>query len=219
MVPAVLRADVPVVPDADEAQRWARRELADPIYHERESIADAVLRWIMERLAELNDAVSGVDGRAAALVLGGLALVAVVVVLLVVGPVRRSRARGDSAQVLVDDTRTAAQMRADADRAAADGRWRDAVLDRFRAVLRSLEERAVLDERPGRTAHEAAVDGAAALPAVGDALHTASRLFDDVAYGDVEPAAQDDAWLRELDATVQRTRPQRATAAEPVGAP
>ena len=65
----------------------------------------------------------------------------------------------------------------------------------------------MLDERAGRTAHEAAVDASAALPSCADGLHRASRLFDDVCYGDADATADDDAWLRELDRTVAATRP------------
>ena len=83
-----------------------------------------------------------------------------------------------------DDDRTAAQLRADADAAAARGDWRSAVIDRFRAVVRSLEERVVLDVRPGRTADEAAAVAGLRFPAEADALRRGARLFDDVCYGD-----------------------------------
>ena len=38
------------------------------------------------------------------------------------------------------------------------------MIERYRALVRSLEERGLVDERPGRTADEAAAEGAAALP-------------------------------------------------------
>lgn len=199
--------DVPVVPDADTAREWARQELADPIYHQRESLLTSVIRWVMERFAELQGALDGMDGRAAAVVLGSLVLIAVLVVLLVAGPVRRSRRVRTSTEVFVDDSRTAAEIRASADALAAAGRWSEAVLDRFRAVLRSLEERAVLEERPGWTADEATAEAAAALPSRADDLRRASRLFDDVCYGDVAAGPEEDAWLRAVDTAVRDTRP------------
>jgi hypothetical protein len=199
--------DVPVVPDADTAREWARQELADPIYHQRESLLASVIRWVSERLAELQGALDTMNGRVAALVLGSLVVVAVLVVLLVAGPVRRSRRVRTSTEVFVNDGRTAAELRASADALAAAGRWSEAVLDRFRAVLRSLEERAVLEERPGWTADEATAEAATALPSHSDDLRRASRLFDDVCYGDVAAGPTEDDWLRAVDAAVRDTRP------------
>jgi len=217
VVPALLAVlagvvtEVPVDPDAETARRWAEQELADPIYHRGESLLQVVLRWIQERFAEAQNALSTMDGRSAALVLGSVVIVGVVVTLLVVGPVRRSRrSQRSSVEVFVDDNRTAAELRRSADTLAAAGRWSEAVLDRFRAILRSLEKRAVVDERPGRTAHEAAVQAAAVLPPCAADLHRASRMFDDVCYGDVEARRDDDAWLRQVDDAVQNTRPVAA---------
>jgi len=208
---AGVLTEVPVDPDAETARRWAEQELADPIYHRGESLLQVVLRWIQERFAEAQNALSTMDGRSAALVLGSVVIVGVVVTLLVVGPVRRSRrSQRSSVEVFVDDNRTAAELRRSADALAAAGRWSEAVLDRFRAILRSLEERAVVDERPGRTAHEAAVQAAAVLPPRAADLHRASRLFDDVCYGDVETGRDDDAWLRQVDDAVRNTRPVAA---------
>ena len=102
----------------------------------------------------------------------------------VAGPVRaRVAGRPRPWSSSGDDARTAAELRAAADAAAARGDWSTAVLERFRAVVRSLEERALLDDRPGRTAHEAAEAAAARLPARAAELRRAARLFDDVCYG------------------------------------
>ena len=217
----LTRAEVPVVPDAETARRWATSELADPIYHRRESLLDLALRWLLERFAEMQGALGNVDARLAALVLAVVVAVGVLIALAVAGPVRRAqRARRGSVELFVDDERTAAELRASADALAAAGRWREAVLDRFRAILRSLDERAVLDDRPGRTAHEAAVEAADALPPCAADLIRASKLFDDVCYGDSHATSDDDAWLREVDAVVRSTRPNgRRTLADPLAVP
>ncbi|MBU5424084.1 DUF4129 domain-containing protein [Cellulomonas hominis] len=201
-----VAAQVPVVPDADEARRWIERELADPVYHQQPSILRRVLDW----LGELFDGASGValgDVGTLLVVVGALAVV-VVVTFLVTGPVRRSRRLARAGAVLGDDDRrSAADLRTAADAAAARGDWAAAVADRFRAVVRALEERTVLDERPGRTAHEAVEAAGARLPAHATDLRTAGRLFDDVVYGDRTPGPGDDAALRELDARLAATRP------------
>jgi hypothetical protein len=207
--------EVPVIPDADTAREWARRELADPIYHEGESWLVRFLRWLEELLADVARGMGALDPTAAVVTLAVLAIVVTVVVLLWTGPVRRSRTTRGSGAVFEDDARTAAEIRASADAAAAAGRWGEAVVERFRAVLRSLEERAVLDERPGWTADEAAAAAGAVLPTCADDLRRASRLFDDVRYGDRPARADDDAWLRVLDRTVAATRPVPRADAQP----
>ncbi len=213
--------EVPVDPDAETARGWAEAELANPIYHERESLLMAAIRWLLERWADAQVAVRGVDPRTAALVLGTLVLIGVLVVLVVAGPVRRARrAERASVELFGDDVRSAAELRAGADAHAAAGRWSEAVLDRFRALLRGLEERALVDERPGKTAHEAAAEAAAVLLDQAEDLLRGSRLFDDVCYGDAAATADDDAWLRALDRAVQGARPQvRASAADVLVAP
>lgn len=207
-------ADVPVDPDGDTAREWARRELADPVYHQSETLLQQALDRLMRWLNEAQDAVAGLDGRMAAVALVAVLIVGGLVVLAVVGPVRRSRRVRTSVEVFVEDARTAAELRASADALAADARWDEAVLDRFRAILRSLEERAVLAERPGWTADEATAEAAVALPPCSDDLRRASRLFDDVCYGDSHAAPADDAWLRVLDRTVADTRPVTSAAVE-----
>jgi hypothetical protein len=204
--------DVPLDPDADQARRWLQDELLDPAYHVQPTLLERALTWIQEQLAHLQDLLSSVDSRSASVSVVLVLVAVAALALIVAGPVRRARRVGRRASntVLDDDTRTAAQLRADADAHAAAGRWAAAVLDRFRAILRSLEERVVLDERPGRTADEAAVAAAARFPALAGALVAAGALFDEVCYGDVVPAAEDDRRLRELDATLARTRPTRA---------
>jgi hypothetical protein len=217
-VPGVpgLRTDVPVDPDAETAREWLRAELADPVYHERPNLLQRAWDWILEQLAQAQDAVGGLDTRVATLIAVGILVVAVAIALVVAGPVRRARRdRRASVDVFGDDTRTAAELRAAADAAAAQGRWSDAVLDRFRALLRSLEERVVLEARPGRTADEGAREAGVRLPACAEDLTRAARLFDDVCYGDADATAEDDAWLRALDTRVAATRPAAVAGEQP----
>ena len=203
----VLRApEPPVTPDAGTARRWAVEELARPEYHERRSLLQRVLDWLLEQLEKVQQNVH-LDGVTIAVV----GVVAVALVLLVAwwvaGPVRSGRASAGRSVLADDDTRSAAQLRAAADAAAAAGDWSTAVLERFRAVVRDLEERTVLDERPGRTAHEATLDAGTRLPEVAAALVAGGRLFDDVAYGGRAAGPDDDASLRALVPAVSAARP------------
>ena len=199
-------AGVPVEPDAATGRRWATEELLDPVYHEQRSLLRRLLDWIGEQLAGLQTpaALSPV----AVLVVAAVIVAVVVVAFLVAGPVRLSRRGVSDRRVLdADDVRTSDEIRAAADAAAARGDWALAVLERFRALVRDLEERTVLDERAARTAHEAALAAAGRLPALGEDLVAAGRTFDDVAYGDVPATADDERRLRDLAARVRQTRP------------
>lgn len=83
----------------------------------------------------------------------------------------------------------------------------------MRALVRALEERALLDPRPGRTADEAASEAARPLPGHAARLHTAARDFDDVTYGG---RTADEATYRKmsaLDDDLRRTRPHLAASA------
>ncbi|MBD8080722.1 DUF4129 domain-containing protein [Cellulosimicrobium arenosum] len=200
-----LRGDVPVQPGADEARRWLVHELAKPEYAQDPSLLERFLDWF----TGLFDGAPTLDLHRG---LAALAVVAVVVVVAVVayrvaGPVRLSRKGAPSAVVLDEDDRSAAELRAAADSAAAAGDWATAVLERFRAVVRSLEERALVEPRPGRTAREAAEAGGDRLPDVAADLTTAAHLFDDVCYGKRTVGPDADASLRALDARAAATRP------------
>lgn len=203
--------DVPVEPDADEARRWLERELLDPVYDDSPSLLERILDWVGSLFDDVP--VLGLDGRVAALVVVVLLAVVAGIALWVAGPVRRTRRPAGGGAVLGgDDTRTAAQLRAAADAAAAREDWHAAVAERFRAVVRALEERTVLDERPGRTAHEAVEAAAYRLPSSAAVLRDAGRLFDDVVYGDQPAGPADDARLRAADAAVAAERPVGAQA-------
>lgn len=210
-LPALLGADAPVTPDADQARRWVVEELADPVYHHRPSLLEQVMEW----LGDLFDGIEGlpVSGPGALVVVLAVVAAVTLVAFWIAGPVRRSRTvRGDRSLRALDDARSAAELRAGADRAAGAGDWDTAVAERFRAVVRSLEERAVLDERPGRTAHEAVEAAAPRFAALACRLRSGATVFDDVVYGSVPATAADDDALRVLDTDLTAARP--ATAAD-----
>lgn len=196
-------------PTRDEAQRWARHELSDAVYAQHQpGWAERALLWVWHQLDDLR-LPAGPDGRGGLVILLALVLLVVLVIWLRTGPMRGPSTRGRQQAVLDGPTRTAAEHRALADQAADQGRWPDAVRERFRTVVRALEERGLLDELPGRTAQEVAADGGRALPTLQAQLREAARLFDDVCYGSRAATEGHDQLLRRLDAQV-------ASAAAPV---
>jgi Domain of unknown function (DUF4129) len=194
---------VPIEIGRQAAAAAARAELAKSVYAEkRPPLLMVALQWVVEHiellLARAADAAPG-----GWLGLALLAVISALVVALVLwhsGPVRRT-AKAEGA-IFVGGTRSSAEYRQAADRAAAAGAWAEAVRERFRALVRAMEEREVLDGRPGRTADEAAIDGAGAFPSLATDLTRAAATFDDVVYGGLAAGPVDDARLRELDRAV-----------------
>ena len=199
--------DVPITLGRDEAQRLARVELANPVYTgDDEPWVQKVLRWVLEKIGSLLDTVGGTSP------LGwfGLLGVALLVAIVVIAVRRRtgSLSRGASSDLLfASGDRSAADLRAEADRYAAAGAWAEAVRSRLRAVVRDLEDRGVVDARPGRTADEIARDSGRALPSVAADLRAAARLFDDVWYGGRTADSASYARLVAVDDAVAAARP------------
>jgi hypothetical protein len=198
------------------ARAAAERELAKRIYHLDdpswlERLIGAVLSWLGELIGAAVDVTVG--GAGGLLLLGLVILALVTAARLGFGPLRardfltdrRSGAR----------TRTAADYRAEAESSAQRGAWRDAVRARFRAVVRELEERGVIDPRPGRTAGEVAREGGAAVPVIATQLRAAADVFDEIWYGDRPAGEPAYRRLAEVDDTIRTTRLTGA----PVGTP
>ena len=199
--------DVPVTLGREQAQQLARLELAKADYQQAQgSWVQRVLQWIIDTISSLLDRAVSVSpiGWFGVVLLVGLVVLVVVLVRRRTGRLERGRA----AVALFDDaSRRAAELRADAERFAAAGAWAEAVRARLRAVVRDLEERGLVDVRPGRTADEIAVDAGMALPSVSADLRTGARLFDDVWYGGRTADAETYARMVAVDEAVARARP------------
>lgn len=208
---ALLRkaGEVPVDLSRDEAREAARRELADPAYSQDDpGLLERLLIWVEQELRELlaQAAAATPGGWQGLLVLAILIVVIAAVVRYRLGPLARraARSRDDlfgTAELTADDHRRAA------DRAAARQDWADAVRERLRAIIRDLEERDLLDPRPGRTADEAARDAGGVLPELRQDLLRAASVFDEVWYGGRPATPAMHEILRDLDSRVARSRP------------
>lgn len=198
-----LPADVPATPDAEEARRAAQEELSKAVYQQRESLLSRALRWLFQHLdpSEVVPAVPEWLSILLVIVIVAALLVAIILLLTRVTAARRSRNRAD---LLFEDDRDAATLTRAANEAADRGDWVTAVVERFRAIIRSLDERGAIEDYPGMTAHEAAhLAGYAVGPLAGD-LREGADLFDAVRYGHVVSAPSQDAWMRDLAERVAR---------------
>ena len=204
----VLLTDVPVDIDRDAARRAAAEELSDPKYGDaRPNILQQIGQWLGEQLEKLLNGLSSVvpGGIFGLLLILALLIVLVVVVRLRTGKIARAASAGRA--VFGATRKSADDYRHSAAEAASAGRYDDAVRDRFRAVVRALEERALLDARSGRTADEAAAEAGVLLPNVAAELRQGARLFDDVHYGGRDGTEAAYRALTELDERCRRERP------------
>ncbi|MFD8703473.1 DUF4129 domain-containing protein [Kitasatospora sp. NPDC059648] len=214
-------AGAPVTVPRDPARDAARDELLNAEYHKNDpTVLERVVDWIWDHIDRAMGSISG-DGTD-----GTTGLVLFLVVAAVIGAALwwRLGAPKRAARTVLgvygsDGPRSAGHYRADAAGHAAAGRWSEAVREQMRALVRALEERTLLDARPGRTADEAAAEAGRALPEHAAALAAAARTFDDVAYG--ERTADQAAYqlLLDLDRTLESARPVLAHASAAASVP
>lgn len=216
---AALPAEAPLDPDRDEARRLLEEELATSRYQPQEEAEtpewlEALYRWF----AELFDSLGGETTVPWWIVVVVVVVIAVIVLAFLVFGVPRLRARstvrGAGDELFeAHDRRDAAAMRRAAEAAAREGRWDEAIAERFRAIARSLHERTLVSTLPGSTAHDVARRASVPLPEHAAALVRAAHDFDAVRYlgdrGDRDRYAS----LVELDGAVQRARPVLETPA------
>ncbi|XBH22016.1 DUF4129 domain-containing protein [Jonesiaceae bacterium BS-20] len=194
---ALIWADAPpLTPDADTAQYWLRQELSQGIYQQKESLFERVLRWISQWLDSLQ---LGPVSSLAPLIIIIVLVVAVVLAIVIAGPLRRRALAQKSAAVFDDATTTATQHRQQAQVEASAGRFAEAILQMFRAIVRSAEERVIISEQLGRTAVEAAAAIGQGMPEYATELTRAAGLFDTIFYGHQQATRADFDQLAQLD--------------------
>ncbi|WGW10697.1 DUF4129 domain-containing protein [Saxibacter everestensis] len=211
-------SDPPLQPSDDEARRWVLEELGKPEYRQ----GDVTL---LERIgATIERFFSSFDGPGVPVSPVGVVILIVVVVGLIgvavwwAGKPRR-RGLGASANAVfdVDSTLSAAAHRNLAERAARIGDWQVAIRERFRAIARELEERTIIEPRPGRTAHEIATEAGPILPEIADRLLGGAGIFDDVCYGSRPASAAQYGELKSLDQSTAKAKPEFDAAAPAAG--
>ena len=205
-----MSAEPPVLPDAEEARRWAAEELAKPEYRQAapgwlESFWEGILEWLRSLDA------SSADAGPLPSSLIGIAIAVVIAAGVMLARPRLNAKVRQAREVFGTDSSllTAADYRQRAETAAAAAKWGDAVVDRFRALVRSAEDRTILNPQPGRTADEVARELALPFGAYAHRLNHAARTFDAVRYGN-HPALQADyLGIAGLDAELESARPAR----------
>ena len=214
--PQVLAADALT---RDGARSEAKDELSRAIYDDaKPSLLLRALDWLIGHIQELlTRASSATPGGAFGLLLIVALLALGIVVAVRLGAIRRPQSAGDGLDAPA--AVTADQLRGEAEQLARDGRFADAVRTRLRAVVRTLEDRALIEPRPGRTATEVARDAGTVAPTLRPALDAAAGTFSEVWYGGRPASAEDYRVVVDLDDALRRHRPTPGQAPAPADHP
>jgi Domain of unknown function (DUF4129) len=192
----------------DEARELLIRELAKDEYQEaKPGLLEEVLLRISEWFTDLVNSLEGASPNLGTLFILLAVLLVIGVAVWLVRPRRNARAE-DAGQVFDDDAAlSAAEHRRHAQAAAARGDWNEACTERFRALVRSMEERVVLAVQPGQTADEAAGRIGPAFPGFASEVQKAAAVFDAVRYGKLPASEADATAVARLDEQLQASRP------------
>jgi hypothetical protein len=194
-------------PGPAEARKWLSDELQGSDYHS--PWVESSLRWIVDQLTKLLDGANRLANGGLSLVVTVLvALVTTALLVWVLPRVRREPVVGhQDGAVIVDPTVTASTYRDLAARALADGRYDAAVLEGFRAIAKDMSDRTLLDDAPGRTAHEVSLELSRPFPDFAGRLAQAANLFDAVRYGHRSATKDGAAQVLRLDSELAKARP------------
>lgn len=195
----------------DGARDEARRELSKGVYEPTrrplwQRVVNHILDWLNRRSQGVHSS-TGVPPVLQWFILALLIVGVIVLVVYVTGGLRRS-ARSEDLFAGESGPTTAEQHRKRADEHAAAGRYAEAIRERMRAIARELEDRGVLDNRPGRTADEIAAEAGGLVPGIRSDLRRAAWIFDEVWFGERTATA---AWDGEMAAVDTRIRQAQLT--------
>lgn len=212
---ALVPGSTPVDLTREQAQRAAELELADPAYQAaKPGLLQRGIQWLIEQVEELaQQAADAAPGGWLGIL--GLALAIVTAVLFVrwrLGPVRGSAV----VRFEVDPQVSAAQYRSRAEQDAAAGRWGQAVSQRMQALVRTGQERGLIDGHPGWTADEVATSIGGQVPGCADALAAAARTFDEIRYGGRPGSATTYRIVAGAEESLLAAKPEGRGSAEPL---
>jgi len=181
------------------------------------SLAARVRGWVAEQIGRLIEAVAGTGG---ASLVGSLLLTAAVVVAVVLALRFARGLRPDPALAPVTADRVgrqAADWAAEADAHAREGRLREALRCRYRALVAALAAAGAVDETPGRTTGEYLAEVARRRPDAVSDVAAVTAAFDASWYGHarVDETTLDEVRRRTdaVRAALGRHRPVAAPAA------
>lgn len=184
----------------DGARSAAQLELSKHGYHRPDqSLTQHGASWLAHKVGDLLSAAERhAPGKGFGLFVI-VVLIALVIVAVSVRARRMQRIAKTPPPILDAEAASPTDHRHRAAEFADREEWAQAVREWLRAITRELEDRGVLDPRPGRTAAELCLEAGAKLPAIAQDLRRATTSFDAIWYGGRDATAADEQLLRSLD--------------------
>lgn len=203
--------------DRDAAYEAAQNELAKAIYPKAspiERLFELIDEWFYRLILKGSTFPGGWFTISVLLIL----LIAAVVVAIRIARRTMRTNRGADYPLFGAGELSAAQHRETAESYAAKGDWAAAIRHRLRAIARQLEEDAVLNPVPGRTANELARDAGQQFAELTPQLIAAANAFNDVTYGERLGTEAGYRMVAALDDQLQARQFTAATTSTSVGA-
>lgn len=176
----------PLTPSSEEARDWATQELSRSVYSTEPSLWERIWDWIWDVIDKILSQGEGLDNIVMPVVLFS-AIAAIIFIAIAFGRnVRRTSettSPADAAMWDENDERPADSIRVAAHEAARAADFSLAVVEAYRALVRSVEERDIAATGAGMTALEAAGVVARPFPTHRDQLFSAAQLFNAGLYG------------------------------------
>lgn len=200
-------------PTADEVRDAARDVFDRPEFQREKPLLERFLEWLARQFDGLFPETTTSRTPQGGTVMGPwmqfflwFALVVVVALLVwaLVVAIRRSsgrrRKKTTTPDVAIDieEQRTVSEWKSMAERYEAEGRWKEAVLARYRELVRRLIDDDVLPAVPGRTTRELCSDMASARIDLADAFDEATTLVELPWFADAPTGPEENARFRAL---------------------
>ncbi|XCB30656.1 hypothetical protein RQN30_04545 [Arcanobacterium hippocoleae] len=191
--PLILQSDyTPAAPDAEQARKLAVEELSRVKYQTNDSLWDRLLEWFSSLLDRL---FSGQTGSLSISEILTLVLIGIVIIALIIFAFRigvrlrnkktENRKETQNQSLFLNDSRSAAELFAAADSAEQAEDFSTAAIERFRGVIRNLDERKLILLHPGMTAFEATRQAVESCGAH-DLFFDCAQWFNNIFYGSAE---------------------------------
>lgn len=200
------------VPAAEPAPDEIKDKAAEIVAgYSDESILDRVLGWIGDQLEKLlPDSLSpgsGLGGTiftvfAWVVIIAVIGAVAYLVYRLVAGRSPRPEPAAPELDVSAHAGRAPADWRLAAEECEQEGRWKEALLCRYRALVGELVDASLIPDIPGRTPGEYRLDLAESLPPGADEFGEATDLFEEAWYADRPTGPDENSRFRQLSESV-----------------
>jgi len=192
----------------EEVRQLADEIVARPEFQQPEpSLIEQARDWVTRRLGELLDAATG---GGAGSVVGVIVLVALVVLVvwLTLRIGRTVQVDGRLPGVTVEGVhrRSPDEWRAEAERQEAEGRWKEALRSRYRALVGELVAEGLLEDVAGRTTGELRADVDHRAPDRAESFGAATELFELAWYADRHTGPDENARFRALSDRVTGVR-------------